>query len=561
VEQRAILLNGGRDLEVTLVPGAGEFLSRLLGAASSKPVAPSLRLVDNAPGQRSVGVFIGTRQVGFLAQADDQDLIATLRACQLNGAVARARGSLLASLEDPGKITVKVNLADTDRLLGDPEGGLAGDVSAGPPPGTTTRPAIEPVAGHTYQLEDGPLENTAAPELSAGYTEDYPDWPPQNPKAAAAESLGTGGFARPAPDITSEAPANLEARTSRPSPETLLSTRSAWMGAVPVPAQAPQAGWLTSSRPIEQAPQTEQTGTFPEGAQQTAAAQAGWPGMSEQGGTEVQTTGTQGQTLGVGIAASGMAPPPSSGSESWQDYAESAGVSGEPPVTGWTTGASVTPSASKAAPTGMSNKTKAWIASILVVAVLAGAGFALWKTFLASKTYTDPEYGYSFSYPGRWDFENDFGQFFPIDGMPGMGVTLDAAMAGRGDDYSLDDFEAVGVCVFDMSGLGTMGLGPAPDWSLFAVQMQQEFDQTAMMDPTLAIVEPFAVTSVGGAQGCEATMTIDVGFASITMTYCLLLDGEMGYVLMAMASTSNWESSQKTFDRFFASFKPGGARL
>ena len=70
MEEKAIIFNGGRDQDIEPLEGADQFLTRLLGAAPSRPAVPYLRVVQSAEGRQCVGVFIGSEHVGYLQSAD-----------------------------------------------------------------------------------------------------------------------------------------------------------------------------------------------------------------------------------------------------------------------------------------------------------------------------------------------------------------------------------------------------------------------------------------------------------------------------------------------------------
>jgi hypothetical protein len=199
MREKTILLSGGRDLDVVPLEGADEFLISLLGEAPSTPAVPYLRSAKNVQGRECIGVFIGSQHVGYLSEDTDATLLATIQACELNGAVARARGNLIASWDCPGQVRVKVSLADSDHLF-----------SAA----TSETPSPSAVA--------------SAP-LPAGHTEDYPDWPPLKPKTSAATE--------PLAPLAST-PDTEEAGTSTPS---------TWMSGTSIPARSPQSGWLGST--------------------------------------------------------------------------------------------------------------------------------------------------------------------------------------------------------------------------------------------------------------------------------------------------------------------------
>jgi hypothetical protein len=213
MQEQTVLLNGGRDQDVVPLAGTDAFLVRVLGDAPARPAVLYLRSTQNADGGLCVGVFLGSEHVGFFADDIDETLLATVQACEQDGAVVRARGSVVAASDCPGKVVVKVSLADSENLL-----------------------------------------NAPAPPPTTGGADDYPDWPPPKPKSAAAAPAGSF-FAPTAPSAPTVAPTAsapvapkpAPRTTTPPSPQELSSTRTAWLGGTPVAAQAPQSGWLAAT--------------------------------------------------------------------------------------------------------------------------------------------------------------------------------------------------------------------------------------------------------------------------------------------------------------------------
>jgi hypothetical protein len=136
-ESQQVLLNGGRDVGVSLVSGADEFLGALLAGAPAKIGVVVLRVVKNAAGQPFVAVIIGSKHVGFLSQSDAEDLLPTLAECERRGAVAQAKGSVSVSQDGLGKPVMRISLAEPGLLLG--------SVETEVPPSPLELPAQQPM--------------------------------------------------------------------------------------------------------------------------------------------------------------------------------------------------------------------------------------------------------------------------------------------------------------------------------------------------------------------------------------------------------------------------------
>ncbi len=117
-ESKQVLLNGGREVGVSLVSGADEFLGALLGGAPAKSGVAAFRVVKNAAGQPFVAVIIANKHVGFLSHSDAEGLLPTLAECEQNGVVAQAKGQVSVSGDGAGKPVLKLSLAEPGQLLG-----------------------------------------------------------------------------------------------------------------------------------------------------------------------------------------------------------------------------------------------------------------------------------------------------------------------------------------------------------------------------------------------------------------------------------------------------------
>jgi hypothetical protein len=120
-ESKQVLLNGGREVSVTLVSGADDFLGTLLGGAPAKNGVAALRVAKNAAGQPFVAVIIANKHVGFLPHSDAEDLFPTLAECDLRDVLAQAKARVSASADGSGKPVLKLSLAEPGQLLAAPQ--------------------------------------------------------------------------------------------------------------------------------------------------------------------------------------------------------------------------------------------------------------------------------------------------------------------------------------------------------------------------------------------------------------------------------------------------------
>ncbi len=290
-----------------------------------------------------------------------------------------------------------------------------------------------------------------------------------------------------------------------------MATRSAWTGEVAGRSQTRDSGWLGASARSESQPSRPSEGAEPS------------PGAG---------------------AANAAALSQSSSSGAAQDIDSEI-------VAAWTSSTSPTQEVPQTLPPERRHRNANWVLPTVGVLVLVFAAFLVWKFVFAPKTYTDSEYGYSFSYPARWELIADssmFAQFaYLAEGqqMPSM------ALAGKGFDSDSPDEAA-------MVAVARAELPADVDRSQFAADMKSGVtdDQIASSGVGFSIVEPVYATTIGGLDGWRMTMSIGIGFYSMTMTYCVLLDDRTAYVLIAAATGDTWDDNQKNFDRFFRSFRP-----
>ena len=537
MEECSILLNGGHQHEVATLPDAYPLLLRALGGEPELRTVLELRSLHDDEGRERVAVCVGTEKVGYLPVDIDTGLLATVKACELNEAVARAQGSLLVSWDEPGKVTMKVDLADSDRLLSDSEAEPKDD-RGGQDPVPTAAPAAP--------------DNTGAPTLSAGYTEDYPEWPPRKPKPVVtdrpplteqqplASQPATGDEPLPPPDqaIDSNAMSGAQSagakvppgapvdkplfgQASSPSKDALLATRSAWTGALAGQSEASQADWL--------------------GSKASPAARSSAPSaQSPLLGTASKVAPTSTAPKSQDSLPKSQTDTGSAGSCDLDSEIVAAWMSSGPCVQS-------TPQPPDATKPRINTN---WVIPTVVAVLAIAIGLLVWKFVFAPKTYTDSEYGYSFSYPGRWEILADssmLSQFaYMLEGqeMPSMVLIGDGL-----DSNGADEVAMLAVARGEATGY--------VDESQIATQLRSQFDEAELSGLGFSMIEPVYPTTVGGLDGWKMTMSVGIGFYSMTMSYCLLLDGDTVYVLMAAATGEAWNDNHKAFDRFFDSFEPG----
>jgi PsbP-like protein len=208
----------------------------------------------------------------------------------------------------------------------------------------------------------------------------------------------------------------------------------------------------------------------------------------------------------------------------------------------------------------LSPRARAWAVAVCLFAVLAGAGALIWRGGAFSgepntavsesnglKTYTDPDYGYSFEYPADWVLQEDAPVETTSDVMTAAAVFApDGARAGG---YSLDYADVV---VYEL------GYAPSEsDLRDMKGYLQDMYDKLADQDATLKVTQAVSETTVGGLSGYKTVFTYDVEGTPITCIQYYVFDETLEYDLSVQAATENWTLDQVIFDAVIASFKPG----
>ncbi|MBN1321402.1 MAG: DUF2569 domain-containing protein [Thermoleophilia bacterium] len=166
------------------------------------------------------------------------------------------------------------------------------------------------------------------------------------------------------------------------------------------------------------------------------------------------------------------------------------------------------------------------------------------------KTYTDPDYGYSFDYPGDWVLQRTI--------LDGYDTTIDTpgTVLVYGPYGSL---ESGGF------GLDSMGVVVTPLPLRVSESMLKELEraiETYMIawldsDPEVTLLEPLQAITVGGLRGYTATLAASAEGYPVTVTNYWLLSQTLEYDLMIQAKTANLWALEDDIAAFVASFRPG----
>lgn len=168
------------------------------------------------------------------------------------------------------------------------------------------------------------------------------------------------------------------------------------------------------------------------------------------------------------------------------------------------------------------------------------------------KTYTDPDYGFSFEYPSDWQaLSSTYAEV--------VGGTAPVAVAGIGDPdgalYGDDALDMVMVRAYRLNEVIDDSLLPAALTELRALVTYMESQDSSMM-----IEQPLVQTTVNGLPGFQLTWTFDWDSDTLmkTTSYFLFF-GDIEYQLVVQATQEHWTRNQEVFAAFLSTFRPGSS--
>jgi hypothetical protein len=169
-----------------------------------------------------------------------------------------------------------------------------------------------------------------------------------------------------------------------------------------------------------------------------------------------------------------------------------------------------------------------------------------------TKTYTDPDYGYSFDYPESWK----------VDDSASSDVTAGGAATGTVGVYDPKG-TVVDKTYLDLMMVSVYKLNGVVDDSIIP-QLKGEIESVLAglesQDDSMKVESALAETTVAGMKGYEVTYSFTKNETPTTSTLYFLFNGDTEYQLTAQASNENWETDQPIFDAMIASFRPGTAQ-
>jgi len=166
------------------------------------------------------------------------------------------------------------------------------------------------------------------------------------------------------------------------------------------------------------------------------------------------------------------------------------------------------------------------------------------------KTYTDPDYGFSFEYPSDWQVSSSADTNVSGGAAPVAAVTVGDPEGARVDDTGLD---IVMVRVFKLNLIIDESLMPE-----VLTELEPLVAGLQEQDPSMVVEQPLTQTSVNGIPGFQFTSTFDWDSDTpMKTTSYFLFSGDIEYQLVVQATQDHWTQNQEVFTAFLSTFQPG----
>jgi len=183
---------------------------------------------------------------------------------------------------------------------------------------------------------------------------------------------------------------------------------------------------------------------------------------------------------------------------------------------------------------------------VLTVSVLALGGCG---SEPAAQSYSDPDFGFSFEYPGDWQLVESDGADINTGADPAKVITVGDPEGASSGDTGLDLFM---VRVYELTQV-------VDEDSMPQVKpiLEELLAGYAGQDPTYQPEGELTQTTVNGVPGYEVTATFEWDDGTpMRTTFYFLFAGDVEYQLVLQASEDTWEADHAVFDGFVSSFRP-----
>jgi len=185
----------------------------------------------------------------------------------------------------------------------------------------------------------------------------------------------------------------------------------------------------------------------------------------------------------------------------------------------------------------------ALVAVLLLAALLSACGSS------GARSYSDPTYGYGFSYPGTWKLQS--------------GATSDATAGGSaaGTVAAYNPNGTVVDTIFvdlAMVMVYKLNFTVTDPW---AADVKTELDglvsQLQGQTTDMKVEQPLKQTTIATLKGYVATFTFTKNGTPMRSTLYFLFNGSIEYELTLQAATAKWDDTKPALDSIVATFRPG----
>ena len=185
----------------------------------------------------------------------------------------------------------------------------------------------------------------------------------------------------------------------------------------------------------------------------------------------------------------------------------------------------------------------------LFIAVLVLVVLALGVSACGSsvKKYSDPTYGYSFSYPNAWTVQAGSSD-----------VTAGGTAAANVGVFNPDGTQVSSTYVdLAMVMVYKLKVTVTDPWSS-DIQKELEGVLTSLQGQAtdVKVEVPLKHTTTAGLKGYVVTYTFNKDGAALRSTLYFLFNGKYEYELTQQAATATWNATKPALDGIVASFKP-----
>jgi hypothetical protein len=181
----------------------------------------------------------------------------------------------------------------------------------------------------------------------------------------------------------------------------------------------------------------------------------------------------------------------------------------------------------------------------LVAIVLLGLGLSACG---GAKMYTNPTYGYSFSYPGDWTVK-------PATSDVTAGGSISASMAAynpQGTQVQGNFVDFAQVAVYPLNSAVT-----DPWSSSMRAEMEGLLNSLESRTPDVKVEEALKQTTTAGLKGYGIIYTFTKDGTPMRSVLYFLFDRTREYELNEQAAVTAWDRTKPELDNVIGTFKPG----